>query len=389
MRAACPRGLLIEAGQADLFLISYLGIDLLNQGRRVYRLLGCELTYHGELPEPGDTLRYDIQIDGHAEQEGIRLFFFHYECTSAGRPVLSVQRGQAGFFSADELERSGGVLWSPEEQEPAPGARVDAPRIEPARSFSAQQVRAFSEGNLFACFGAGYELGQTHVRTPRIQPGQLLLLERIETLDPRGGPWGRGYLKASTTIHADDWFFSGHFKNDPCMPGTLMFEGCLQAMAFYLAALGYTLRRDGWRFAPVPEERLVLQCRGQVLPSSRELVCELFVEQLQAGPTPRLYADLLGTVDGLKAFHARRVGLELVPDWPLSSREFRDAAGLGAAEARAPEPEANPCRRFSLSIAPRCSRVPGASHRRRSGPCIAASTGRAGSRVCQARPITS
>ena len=36
------------------------------------------------------------------------------------------------------------------------------------------------------------------------------------------------------------------------MPGTLMFEGCLQAMAFYLAALGFTLDRDGWRFEPVP-----------------------------------------------------------------------------------------------------------------------------------------
>ena len=30
-----------------------------------------------------------------------------------------------------------------------------------------------------------------------------------------------------------------------------MFEGCLQAMAFYLAALGFTLDRDGWRFEPV------------------------------------------------------------------------------------------------------------------------------------------
>lgn len=327
-----PAGLLIEAGQADLLLISYLGIDLHNQGRRVYRLLGCELIYHGALPEAGDTLRYDIHIDGHAEQEGIRLFFFHYECTSAGRPVLSVQRGQAGFFSSAELASSAGVLWSPEQQEPAPGVRVDAPRVQPAKSFSAQQVRAFSQGDLFACFGAGYELGQTHVRTPRIQPGQLLLLERIEALEPQGGPWGRGYLKASTRLHPEDWFFRGHFKNDPCMPGTLMFEGCLQAMAFYLAALGYTLNKDGWRFAPVPEERLVLQCRGQVLPSSRELVCELFVEEVHSGPTPKLYADLLGTVDGLKAFHARRVGLELVPDWPLSSAEFRAAAGTLGAE---------------------------------------------------------
>ena len=32
---------------------------------------------------------------------------------------------------------------------------------------------------------------------------------------------------------------------------------------------------------------------------------------------PTLYADLLCTFDGLKGFHARRVGLQLVPAWPL------------------------------------------------------------------------
>ena len=51
-----PAGIMIEAGQADLLLISCMGIDLLNRGERVYRLLGCELTYHGELPVPGETL---------------------------------------------------------------------------------------------------------------------------------------------------------------------------------------------------------------------------------------------------------------------------------------------------------------------------------------------
>jgi 3-hydroxymyristoyl/3-hydroxydecanoyl-(acyl carrier protein) dehydratase len=121
-------------------------------------------------------------------------------------------------------------------------------------------------------------------------------------------------------VTADDWFFAGHFKNDPCMPGTLMFEGCLQAMAFYLAACGFSVDRDGWRFEPVPDIGYQLRCRGQVTPQSRELVYELFVEELHDGPEPTLYADLLCTVDGLKAFHCRRMGLRLVPGWPLESR---------------------------------------------------------------------
>src|SRR5690606_19110835 len=55
-------------------------------------------------------------------------------------------------------------------------------------------------------------------------------------------------------------------------------------------------------------------------PTSKRLVTEVFVEEVIAGPVPTVYADLLCTVDGLKAFHARRVALQLVPDWPLAAR---------------------------------------------------------------------
>ncbi len=79
-----PAGIMIETGQADLLLISWQGADRQNRGERVYRLLGCELTYHGELPKPGDTLVYDIHVDGHAKQGDIRLFFFHYDCRING-----------------------------------------------------------------------------------------------------------------------------------------------------------------------------------------------------------------------------------------------------------------------------------------------------------------
>ena len=55
-----PAGFMIGSGQADLMLISYMGIDLLNKGERSYRLLGCTMTYHGDLPTVGDTLEYEI-----------------------------------------------------------------------------------------------------------------------------------------------------------------------------------------------------------------------------------------------------------------------------------------------------------------------------------------
>ncbi len=317
-----PAGVLIESGQADLMLISWLGVDAHNRGERVYRLLGCELTYHGDLPRRGDTLQFEIAIDGHAAQGDVRLMFFHYQCINGARPQLSVRKGQAGFFTEAELADSAGCLWSAEQQVPVANPILDPPLVDCTRSaLSREQLQELAAGDAAACFGPGFELARTHTRTPGIQGGQLLLLDRVVELAQRGGPWQRGYLRAELDIDPSQWFFDGHFKNDPCMPGTLMFEACLQAMAIYLASCGYTLRRDGWRFQPVPELAYALQCRGQVTPRSRLLVTEVFVEEVIAGPLPTVYADLLCTVDGLKAFHARRVALQLVPDWPLLSAQ--------------------------------------------------------------------
>jgi hypothetical protein len=95
-----PMGITIESGQADLLLISWMGIDLLNRSERTYRLLGCEAEIKGPLPKVGDTLKFDIHIDGHAQLGGIRMFFFHYDLRVGGEVRLSVRHGQAGFFTA-------------------------------------------------------------------------------------------------------------------------------------------------------------------------------------------------------------------------------------------------------------------------------------------------
>ncbi|MFD6277097.1 beta-ketoacyl synthase N-terminal-like domain-containing protein [Streptomyces sp. NPDC060209] len=334
-----PAGLMIEAGQADLLLISWLGVDLLNRGDRAYRLLGCELTYHGSPPQAGETLRYEIHIDGHAQHDGVRLFFFHYDCYVGDELRLSVRDGQAGFFTKAELDGTDGVGWDPATSSPAPDVPQDAPAVHCARSsFTAEQVLAFAAGRPADCFGPDWDITRSHVRSPRPDGGRLLLLREVTDFDPAGGPWGRGYLRAETPVSPDDWFFEGHFKNDPCMPGTLMLQAGLQAMAFYLAALGFTAARDGWRFEPATERPFTAHCRGQATPASRRVVYEVFVHGVSAGPEPTLYADILGTVDGVKAFHGRNVALRLVPDWPLS--HWRQLGGHREQTSGTPVPPA-------------------------------------------------
>ncbi|WP_228993609.1 polyketide synthase [Streptomyces sp. DH8] len=332
-----PAGVLIEAGQADLLLLSWLGVDLLNRGERAYRLLGCEVTFHGGPPRPGDTLCFEIHVDGHAEADGVRLAFFHYDCYVDGELRLSVREGQAGFFTPAELAAGGGVRWDPAEHPPGDELPLDPPAVRCQRSrFGADRVRALAQGSPAECFGPGWEATAAHVRTPLLDGERLRLLDEVTVFDPVGGPWGRGYLRAETALSPQDWFFTGHFKNDPCMPGTLMLQGGLQAMAFHLTALGHTVDRDGWRFEPVDGRPSRAVCRGQATPESRRVVYEVFVRGVSAGPVPTLHADVLGSVDGRKAFLGRGMALRLVPDWPLS--QWRGAAPPAVQEDGAPVP---------------------------------------------------
>ncbi|MGZ5051726.1 MAG: beta-ketoacyl synthase N-terminal-like domain-containing protein [Methylobacter sp.] len=315
-----PAGIFIESGQADLLLISWLGIDNFNKGERAYRLLGCDLVFHGQLPEPGDTLEYEIKVDGHARQGDVRLFFFHYDCRINGELRISVRNGQAGFFSKQELQNSAGVIWTPEEANYTAEPRLTAPPQPTLKSsFSQTEVEAYLNGDLAGCFGDAFYWADTHTRTPTTPKGRHNFLGAVTRLDFNGGPAGRGYLRVDKPVRPDEWFFDGHFKNDPCMPGTLMAEACLQAMAFYIAAMGWTLPRDGWRFQPVSEQSYTFICRGQVTPESKHIVYELFIDEVCDGDMPMIFAHVLCSVDGLKAFLCERLGLQLVPDWPLSS----------------------------------------------------------------------
>lgn len=312
-------GVTLEASQGNMMLASWLGADFDNRGERVYRLLGCDLTFIGELPRAGETLRFDIRIDGYARSGDARLFFFQYDCHVGDRLLISMRNGQAGFFSDAELGQSTGVLWDAAADCPRAGARWDPPPcVTRKRSFDRRDLELFAAGRAFACFGGGFEMAAAHVRTPTIPRGRLRLIDEVVTFEPRGGPWGRGYLRARATVPPDAWFYDAHFKNDPCMPGTLVADAAGQALAFAMAAYGFTIDRDGWRFEPVVDDAARFVCRGQVTPdAAHDLTYEVFVEEIIDGATPTIYAALLCHSDTVKILHCRRFGLRLVPDYPI------------------------------------------------------------------------
>src|SRR5262249_32081668 len=116
-----PTCIAVEAGQADLFLSGYLGIDFETRGQAVYRLLDAVVTFHRGLPRPGETIHYDIRIDRFFRQDATYLFRFSFEGTVSGEPLLTMRDGCAGFFTAGELAAGKGVVHTDLDRQPRAG----------------------------------------------------------------------------------------------------------------------------------------------------------------------------------------------------------------------------------------------------------------------------
>merc|ERR1719460_3255649 len=142
-----PWAVLVESGQADPMLISYLGIDFHCKSERVYRLLDTTLTFYGVAKE-GETLCYDIQINSFAKQEGqVTMFFFSYNCYVDGKLLIEMRNGVAGFFTDQELDEGKGVVWTDAER--AAFAKAKANKKDPTQCMLAQASKTyFSESDM-------------------------------------------------------------------------------------------------------------------------------------------------------------------------------------------------------------------------------------------------
>ena len=311
-----PGAIAVESGQCDLLLISYLGVDLENRGKRVYRLLDCGLTFLGPLPTAGQTLRFEISIDSFARSGESLLFFFSYTCYAGRTPLLAMDGGCAGFFSDAELAGSRGVLDTEAEQ--AARAAAVPGHLEPplrceARSLDDDALRALSSGDLARAFGPAYAPAG---RNPslRLPPAAMVMLSRITSVRPQGGAWGLGALEAEKDLRPDDWYFPCHFKDDPVLAGSLMAEGCVQLLQCYMLYLGLQCATRNARFQPIAGHRQAVRCRGQVTPSDALLVYRMEVTEIVLGPVPSAKANVDILAGGKTAVRFIGVGLQLVEE---------------------------------------------------------------------------
>ncbi|RBM20684.1 beta-ketoacyl synthase N-terminal-like domain-containing protein [Streptomyces sp. PT12] len=308
-----PPAVSIEAGQCDLLLISYLGIDFRNKGRRVYRLLDSTLVFHGDLPRTGQTLRYDISINRFVRQGDVTLFFFSYLCYADGELILELQDACAGFFSAEELASPLGVVETEQDrQERAaltrtwfkPLAATDRDRL------TAEHLELLAQGRI------GEVFGPHHAQDPGLNPAlrlpdaRLRMVDEI-TVDRKGGPRGIGLLTGVKHLRPDAWYFTCHFPDDPVLAGSLVAEGAVQILQTYLLHQGMHLVLPDARFQTVIGLATSVQVRGQITPEHERIRYEVEVRELTLLPRPTVIADVRVYLGDKPVIRMRDFGIQI------------------------------------------------------------------------------
>ena len=234
-------------------------------------------------------------------QQDTYLFFFSFSGTIDGRPLITMTDGCAGFFTPREAQSSGGVVLKAEELAPAHGlAEGHWESLVPCRSpeaYDENQVDALRRGDLATCFGDNF----ANIRmadTLRLPGGRMRLIDRILELDPGGGRYGLGRIRAEADIHPDDWFLLCHFVDDRVMPGTLMYECCAHALRVLLQRMGWISDHREARYQPVVGVASKLKCRGPVTPATGKVVYEIQIRKIAYHPEPFVIGNAYMFADG-------------------------------------------------------------------------------------------
>jgi 3-hydroxyacyl-[acyl-carrier protein] dehydratase/trans-2-decenoyl-[acyl-carrier protein] isomerase len=159
-------------------------------------------------------------------------------------------------------------------------------------SYEYEDLLACGRGELF---GAG---------NPQLPLPPMLMLDRITSISETGGENGKGRVIAQMDVRPDLWFFAGHFKGDPVMPGCLGLDAFWQMLGFFLGWIGAPGRG---RALGVGEVKLT----SMIVPSVKRLEYIVDLKRVIRRKFTLGVADGRLLADGTLAYTAKdlRVGL--------------------------------------------------------------------------------
>jgi 3-hydroxymyristoyl/3-hydroxydecanoyl-(acyl carrier protein) dehydratase len=281
-----------------------------------FGVLECELRCSLGLAVPGDTIVSDLAVTPPSKSAGEAPFRLSCRVREAARPLAEM----TGLYSRSTA--SGPA--------PARGPTLGAPTSTHAPHkwttklrFAEQDLGAIFGGNILPCFGAGFERAASHTRTPPLPGATLVRLTSVSSLEPTGGPWSMGALRAQAVPDVGDTLP----RSDEGLRLGRVYQGAQQMLAFFAMAAGETIARDGWRFeAP---EGIASRLRFFDVPEFHApLDYELVVESLDGGPWSTVVGDVRAWCGGKLVFQGERLALRLVADFPLTSNRALQADGV-------------------------------------------------------------
>ena len=309
-----PTCVAVEAGQSDLFLSGWLGIDKKTKGLAVYRLLNASIQFHDHLPKVGETIRYEINIERFFTQGSVWLFYFNFESFVGTKKLMSMTNGCAGFFTQQQLDEGKGIIHTALDLRPEKGLIKDGfkpfvPMYE--ESYADTEIAELRKGKISACFGSSFDYMDCEDPLTLPRHKYMKLLDRVINLNPTGGRFGIGSIESELDIHPDDWFLTCHFSDDNVMPGTLMYECCMHTLRIFLMRAGWIDSAKDTVWEPIQGVSSSLKCRGQVIESTKKSSFRISIKEIGYNPYPYAIADALMFADGKPIVEMLNMSIQL------------------------------------------------------------------------------
>ncbi|MHC4922744.1 MAG: type I polyketide synthase, partial [Planctomycetota bacterium] len=273
-----PFAVLLEVAlQPCGWLAAYMGSALTSDEDLSFRNLGGEAVRHREVTRETGMLTTRVRSTGVSSSGGMIIQHYSMEVSDNQGPVYTGTT-YFGFFSKTALANQVGIreadLFEPTE--------ADLAR---ARSFPVPVDAPFA-GDM------------------------LRMVDDVTCWLPDGGPNGLGFIRGTSRVNPDDWFYKAHFYQDPVWPGSLGLESMLQILE--VAASDRWEGDDSFRFEPVGDGKHGWVYRGQILPVDTLVTVQAVITAID-DETRTLTADGHLSVDGRIIYEMRDFSLRMRP----------------------------------------------------------------------------
>ncbi|MCF8139094.1 MAG: SDR family NAD(P)-dependent oxidoreductase, partial [Desulfotignum sp.] len=274
------------------WLAAYAGSALHSEDRLHFRNLGGTARCIQEVSRDAGTLLVRVRLTDVSKAGDMILQSFDMQVTHQGQTVYEGTT-RFGFFTAQALASQKGI------QKCALVTDTPAVPREPIQVFPSISPRTPADLSM------GPDTGM---------PGDALrMIDAIEVLDPSGGKFNHGYVRAQKTVDPKEWFFDAHFYQDPVCPGSLGIESFLQTLRYYLLET-FSMDPSTHDVSLVLGDTHEWVYRGQIIPTHKVVTIHTHIRQVsQENNIYAVKADGALCVDGRVIYEMKNFGLAFAP----------------------------------------------------------------------------